>query len=150
MQSLAHNLKSSAAYIGAFELSAAAGRLDQDLRAGLHERIGVQVPALIAAAEPVLAGLAQVAAAGRQQPSDPQALAEVLARLEAWLRADDARAEDALDQLESLLAAGPHAQDLAPLRRAIDEVEYGAALAPLARLARRIGAESAPQTEGSA
>ncbi|AWL07465.1 response regulator [Massilia oculi] len=150
MQSLAHNLKSSAAYIGAFELSAAAGRLDQDLRAGLHERIGVQVPALIAAAEPVLAGLAQVAAAGRQQPSDPQALAEVLARLEAWLRADDARAEDALDQLESLLAAGPHAHDLAPLRRAIDEVEYGAALAPLARLARRIGAESAPQAEGSA
>ncbi|EKU79909.1 hybrid sensor histidine kinase/response regulator [Massilia timonae] len=142
MQSLAHNLKSSAAYIGAFALSAAAGRLDQDLRAGLHERIGVQVPALIAAAEPVLAGLAQVATAGRPQPADPQALAEVCARLEAWLRADDARAEDALDQLEALLAGGPYAQDLAPLRRAIDEVEYGAALAPLARLAGQL----APRT----
>ncbi|TXF99017.1 hybrid sensor histidine kinase/response regulator [Massilia arenae] len=149
MQSLAHNLKSSAAYIGAFELSAAAGRLDQDLRTGLHERIGVQVPALIAAAEPVLAGLAQLAAAGRPQPTDPQALAEVFARLDAWLRADDARAEDALDHLEALLAGGPYAQDLAPLRRAIDEVEYGAALAPLARLAQRIGVRIVPQTEDS-
>ena len=146
MQSLAHNLKSSAAYIGAFELSAAAGRLDQDLRAGLHERIGGQAPALIAAAERVLAGLAQVAAAGRPQPADPQALAEVLARLEAWLRADDARAEDALDQLEALLAGGPYGHELAPLRRAIDEVEYEAALAPLARLAQQL----APRQEGVA
>ena len=146
MQSLAHNLKSSAAYIGAFELSAAAGRLDQDLRAGLHERIGVQAPALVAAAERVLAGLAQVAAAGRPRPADPQALAEVLARLEAWLRADDARAEDALDQLEALLAGGPYGPDLAPLRRAIDEVEYEAALAPLARLTQQL----APRSEGVA
>ena len=146
MQSLAHNLKASAAYVGAFELSATAGRLDQDLRAGQHERIGVQVPTLIAAAERVLAGLAQVAAAGRPARADPQALAEVLTRLEDWLHADDARAEDALDQLEALLAGGPYGQDLEALRRAIDEVEYEAALAPLARLAQQLG----PQTEGSA
>ena len=134
LQSLAHNLKSSAAYVGAFELSAAAGRLDQDLRAGLHERIGVQVASLVAAAEPVLVGLRQVAAGSLPAPALQLGLAEVFTRLEDWLRADDARAEDALGQLEALLGASPHRHELALVRRAIEELEYGAALAPLARL----------------
>ena len=134
LQALAHNLKSSAAYVGAFALSGAAGRLDQDLRAGQHERIGVQVPALVAAAETVLAGLGQVAAGSLPAPALHLGLAEVFTRLEDWLRADDARAEDALGQLEALLGASPHRHELALVRRAIEEVEYGSALAPLARL----------------
>ena len=146
LQSLAHNLKSSAAYVGAYELSAAAGRLDQDLRAGQLERLGVQVPALVAAADSVLAGLAQVAASGGPAPDDPQALGDVLARFEDWLRTDDARAEDALAQLEARLAGGAFTQELASIRRALDDVEYDAALAPLARLAARLEL----QPEGSA
>ena len=142
LQALAHNLKSSAAYVGAFELAAAASRLEQDLRAGELGRVGVQVPALVTAAESVLAGLAQVAAASLPKPADPEALAALVVRLDGYLRGDDARAEDALAELESLLAAGMDASLVeAPLdavRRAVVEIEYAAALAPLAVLAARL------------
>ena len=142
LQSLAHNLKSSAAYVGAFELSGAAGRLELDLRAGRYDRVGVQVPSLVAAAESVLAGLAEMAAAALPRAAEPQALAAALARLDTWLRADDARAEDALAELEALLAGAGCEAELARLRRAIDEIEYGAALAPLASLAARLDLRS--------
>ncbi len=142
LQGLAHNLKSSAAYVGAFELAGAASRLEQDLRAGQLERVGIQVPALVAAAESVLAGLAQLAAATLPKPSDPGALAAVIARLEGHLRADDARAEDALTQLEGLLAASvdPKLYDAAldDVRRAVADIEYAAALAPLSALAAQL------------
>ena len=142
LQALAHNLKSSAAYVGAFELAGAASRLEQDLRAGELARLGVQVPALVAAAESVLAGLAQLAAASLPKPADPEALATVIVRLEGYLRGDDARAEDALAELESLLAAAIDANlvdgPLDAVRRAVAEIEYAAALAPLAVLAERL------------
>ena len=139
LQALAHNLKSSAAYVGAFELAGAASRLEHDLRTGQLERVGIQVPALVTAAESVLAGLAQLAAATLPKPSDPEALAAVIARLDGYLRSDDARAEDALAQLEGLLAASidPNLYDAAldAVRRAVADIEYAAALAPLAPLA---------------
>jgi len=138
LQSLAHNLKSSAAYVGAFDLAAAAARLEQELRAGHLEQVGVQVSTLVSAAEGALAGLAQLAAAALPKPPDPQALAEVLARLDGYLRSDDARAEDLLAQLELLLGAGPHEDALDAVRRAVTEIEYAAALAPLSVLAARL------------
>jgi two-component system sensor histidine kinase/response regulator len=147
LQSLAHNLKSGAAYVGALDLAGIASRLEQDLRSGQLERLGVQVPALVAAAETVLAGLARVAATALPGPADPGALAAVLGRLESYLRSDDARAEDALAELESLLAAGsqaaPLAEALAELRRAVAEIEYAAALAPLTVLAARLAPDAA-------
>ena len=143
LQSLAHNLKSSAAYVGAVELAGIAVRLEQDLRTGQLEGIGVQVPALVAATGTVLAGLARVAAATLPGPAGPDALAAVLGRLEGYLLSDDARAEDALVQLESLLAASGHAAQLADvlaaLRRAVVEIEYAAALAPLKVLTAQLG-----------
>jgi len=138
LQSLAHNLKSSAAYVGAFELSGAAGRLEHDLRAGKYDLVGILVPSLVTAAESVLAGLAQLTAAAPPRPADPRALAELIDRLDAWLRADDARAEDALAELESLLAGSAWAAALEPVRRAIRDIEYGAALARLAELAGQL------------
>jgi len=135
LQSLAHNLKSSAAYVGAFELSAAAHRLEQDLRSGQAAHLAAQVPALVTAAENVLAALSQLAEAARPRPLEPGALAGLVARLDGFLRHDDARAEDALAELEALLGDGEHAALLAEVRRAVADIEYGAALAPLARLA---------------
>ncbi|MGI4718028.1 MAG: response regulator [Janthinobacterium lividum] len=140
MQTLAHNLKSSAAYVGAFELAGAAARLEQSLREGQLERVGVDAAALAAAAEPVLAGLARVAAnatPGQAAPGTLAAAGTILARLEHHLRSDDARAEDDLAQLEALLAGSPEATlaALNAVRRAVAEVEYGAGLAPLAQLA---------------
>jgi two-component system sensor histidine kinase/response regulator len=144
LQWLAHNLKSGAAYVGAVELAAAANRMEQDLRAAQFERLGVQVPVLVTAAESVLAGLARVAAAVLPAPADPGALAAVIGRLDAYLRGDDARAEDALVELEWLLASGMQAglvaAPLAALRRAVSEIEYAAALAPLATLAAQLDA----------
>ncbi|QOY96681.1 response regulator [Massilia sp. UMI-21] len=139
LQSLAHNLKSSAAYVGAFELSAAAHRLERDLRDGQAERLAVQVPGLVGAAETVLAALAQLAEAAQPRQADPAGPAQVLARLRRHLEADDARAEDALADLETLLADGVHRGALAELRRAVGDLEYGAALAPLAALAAALG-----------
>jgi signal transduction histidine kinase/DNA-binding response OmpR family regulator/HPt (histidine-containing phosphotransfer) domain-containing protein len=135
LQSLAHNLKSSAAYVGAFELSAAAHRLEQDLRNGQAERLASQVPGLVHAAETVLAALAQLAEAAQPRQADPAQLAAPLQRLRTHLLADDARAEDALLELDALLAGGAHDALLAELRRAVQDLEYAAALAPLAALA---------------
>ena len=153
LQALAHNLKSSAAYVGAFELAGAANRLEQELRAGQPERVGVQVPALVAAAESALAGLAQLAAATLPKPSDPEVLAVVIARLEGHLRADDARAEDALAELEALLAASvdPNLYDAAleSVRRAVADIEYAAALAPLSALAAQLDLSHSLSLEGS-
>jgi len=142
LQTLAHNLKSSAAYVGAFVLAGAAGRLEQGLREGQLERVGVDVAAVVTALETVLAGLGRLAAAVLPGQADPAAVAAVIARLDHFLRSDDARAEDALAQLESLLAAGAHGDTppaayrglLSAVRRAVGEIEYGAALAPLAAL----------------
>jgi two-component system sensor histidine kinase/response regulator len=149
LQALAHNLKSSAAYVGAFELSSTAARLEQDLRAGQFDRVGVQVPALVNAADTVLSGLAQMAALALPQAGAPEALSLVIARLDGYLRSDDARAEDALAQLESLLGAGKHAdpveQALGAVRRAVAEIEYAAALGPLTAL----GAQLDPSLEES-
>jgi HPt (histidine-containing phosphotransfer) domain-containing protein len=138
LQTLAHNLKSSAAYVGAFELSACANRVEQDLRTGQFDRLGVQVPALVSAAETVLAGLAQLAAAALPRQADPQVVAAVVARLQGYLRDDDARAEDALSELETLLLGSMHQGALAPVRRAVEDIEYMAALEPLAALAAQL------------
>ena len=143
LQSLAHNLKSSAAYVGAFELSGAASRLEQDLRAGMPDRVGVQVPALSTALETALSGLARMAATALPRAAPEEAVAAVMARLFDYLRADDARAEDALSELETLLAGSAHAQALESVRRAIDQIEYAAALAPLDALAAGLAADAA-------
>jgi len=146
LQTLAHNLKSSAAYVGAFALAGAAGRLEQGLREGQLERVGVDVAAVVTALDTVLAGLARLAANHLPGQANPAALAAVIARLDHFLRSDDARAEDALAELETLLAAGAHGQpglggiedELGAVRRAVGDIEYGAALAPLARLRERL------------
>ena len=147
LQSLAHNLKSGAAYMGAVDLADIANRLEQDLRSSQPERLGAQVAALAAAIETVLAGLAPVAAAALPESGVPGALAALVGRLEGYLRTDDARAEDALAELESLLAGrartAPLAETLAALRRAVADTEYAAALAPLDVLAAQLVPDAA-------
>ena len=105
------------------------------------------------AAESVLAGLAQLAAATLPKPSDPEALAAVIARLDRHLRNDDARAEDALAQLEALLAVSvdPNLYDAAldGVRRAVADIEYAAALAPLSALATQLDLSHSLSLESS-
>ena len=69
-------------------------------------------------------------------------LKQVAARLEAYLRSDDARAEDVLAELRALPLAARHAGLLAAIATAVEEIEYQAALAPLGALSRALQNES--------
>jgi HPt (histidine-containing phosphotransfer) domain-containing protein len=144
LQALAHNLKSGAAYLGAAPLGALAGSLEQELRAGRHDRVPLLAPDLIMALDRMLSGLA------RALPPEPAAMPQadlpgLLTRLEGFLRDDDARAEDALAELQAALQGTPHAEALAALRQAVDDIEYDTALARLAQLARALGFEAERQ-----
>ncbi|MCC6070919.1 response regulator [Massilia sp. GCM10020059] len=138
IESLTHNLKSSAFYLGAPGLSALANTVELELRAGRLERIGALVTELMEALDTMLTGLQQVEApvtATSYASADGRRLAH---RLETLLKAEDARAEDALQELQALLAGSRHAGVLASVQRAVDDIEYHAALAPLAELARAL------------
>jgi HPt (histidine-containing phosphotransfer) domain-containing protein len=140
---IAHNLKSGAAYIGAEALSAAAAALALELRSGRREHLPLLAPELAGALEDTLAGLMRIAA---RPPQDgvkggnigAAGLAALVARLDGFLAFDDARAEDALDELQACLPARlgfDAAALLVALRTAVHEIEYEAARAHLARLA---------------
>jgi CheY-like chemotaxis protein len=135
LQSLAHNLRPSTAYLGANELSALANTVEQHLRAGRHERATAPATELAQALDIVLAGMASVIATPAALRYDPAEVARLLKQLESYLRRDDARAEDVLADLQNRLAASGHAITLAAIQHAVDDIEYAAALAPLATLA---------------
>jgi two-component system, sensor histidine kinase and response regulator len=137
LQTLAHNLKSGAAYIGAAPLAQLAGTLEQDLRSNSAERVSVLAPDLIVALDSVLSGLARIGAAQAPTVSGLDAGA-LLARLRGFLETDDARAEDALAELQGVLTQPRHAAQLAAIRAAVDEIEYERALVHLDVLERAV------------
>ncbi|MFL6630836.1 MAG: response regulator [Massilia sp.] len=137
LQSVAHNLKSGAAYIGATPLATLAGNLEQELRAGRADRIPVLAPELIVALDSVLSGLARIDAVQAPVVSGLDAGA-LLARLRGFLETDDARAEDALAELQAALTDPRHAASLASIRAAVDEIEYERALVHLDILERAV------------
>ncbi|GGY60674.1 hybrid sensor histidine kinase/response regulator [Pseudoduganella albidiflava] len=143
---LAHNLKSSAAYIGATDLSRVAGSVEHGLRAGpdagIHANdsggLAVLVAELAGVLQALLVGLAPLAAApavARAGGTDVRAL---LRELAACLHADDARAEDLLRELQALPAVAGHGALLAGIGRAVADIEYHAAIQPLGRLAHAL------------
>jgi len=152
LASLAHNLKSGAAYIGAMPLAALAASLEDELRADSHARLPLLVPDLIMALESVLAGLARAAvpaapavpASGAAAPTAAD-LAALTTKLAGWLRDGDARADDALAVLQQALPQPAHAAALAALAAAIGDLEYDAAQAQLAALVRSLDLETETQ-----
>jgi len=151
LASLAHNLKSAAAYIGAAPLAALAGSLESELRAGTHARVPLLVPDLILALEGVLAGLARVTVPAVPPSAAPAGaagaanLSMLTTDLAAWLRHGDARADDALAALQLALPQPAHATLLASLAQAIGDLEYDAAQAHLSTLVRSLDLEMEPQ-----
>ncbi|KQV52101.1 hybrid sensor histidine kinase/response regulator [Massilia sp. Root335] len=137
LQALAHNLKSGAAYIGAAPLALLAGTLEEDLRSGRAERVSVLAPDLIVALDSVLLGLSRIGAAQAPAVSGLDAGA-LLARLRGFLETDDARAEDALAELQGVLTDARHAAPLCAIRAAVDEIEYERALVHLDALERAV------------
>lgn len=86
----------------------------------------------------VIGGLSQMSEAPSPQRYRDGDATLLINRLEAYLRADDARAEDVLAELQSLPVIIRHDAQLAAIQRAVDEIEYQAALAPLSALARTL------------
>jgi two-component system sensor histidine kinase/response regulator len=142
LQSLVHNLKSSSVYVGASALSALAATIEQALRAGQVQQAAALAPQLIALLDALLAGLAQVEPLPAPVPPVPSDCALLVRRLDLLLRADDAKADDVLLELQAVLAGSPHGALLAQLRTAVDDVEYRHALALLAQLARALDLHS--------
>jgi two-component system sensor histidine kinase/response regulator len=138
LQGMAHNLKSNAAYLGAHELAAHASVLEQELRAGQMAQVEAHANALVATLDVVLSGLAQVDAEPVAGGYDAAGAGRQVRRLETFLRGDNALAEDALLELKTVLASAGHGHALAALQRAVDDVEYPAALAVLAELAQAL------------
>ncbi|MTV36525.1 hybrid sensor histidine kinase/response regulator [Duganella radicis] len=138
LYSLTHNLKSTAAYIGALHLAAQAQALEQAMRNDRIDRIAMLASELADGLDLVVGGLAQLgetAAPPRYRDSDATLL---ITRLEAYLRTDDARAEDVLAELSALPVVLRHAEQLAAIQQAVGEIEYQRALAPLGALSRAL------------
>jgi two-component system sensor histidine kinase/response regulator len=140
LRAMCHNLKSSAAYLGAGAVSALASSVEQHLRGGrIQQAIGLaanlfeQLQRMLEAMVRMEAGPAVAAGA-----ADPAALAQLVNRLAALLQEDDARAEDALGELAVLLAGGPHAALANAMRESVDEIEYDMAMRTLHQLARAL------------
>ena len=148
LQQLSHNLKSSASYVGAHAVAHGAGQLETGLRAGDTAAPAALVPGLASALDAVLAGFEGLlsphgaAAVGAAVPS---ALPGLVRRLGGYLREDDARAQGAAAELQALLPGEAQAAELgaalAALAAAVDDLEYAAALDPLARVARELGVD---------
>ena len=146
LQQLAHNLKSSAAYVGAHAVSQAAGQLETGLRTGDTAAPAACTPGLAAALDTVLEGFdGLVSPRGRRAATDAPAalpaLPALVRRLDGYLREDDARAQGAAAELQALLPGAEPGAALAALVAAIDDLEYAAALDPLSRLARQLGVD---------
>ncbi len=138
LRELVHNVRPSAIYLGALDLSNLADTIEQDLQAGRTETMAALIPDLLAVMEPVLAGLALLA---QQAKADGHAAGPLLKQLDTYLRADDARAEDAMLALQSNLGATRHAALLAELAQAVNDVEYASARTALAKLAGALDAD---------
>ena len=142
VERLAHNLKSSATYLGAIGLAKLAEIVEDGVRDGRPERALKEAEAMRQSLAIILAGFGNAlqppARAAASQAAD---IGRLIRELDGYLQADDARAEDLLAQLTTLLAGGQHAALLARIQRAVDEIEYHHALRPLADLARALNVD---------
>ena len=124
---------------GIFAAGGAEGEVEVDrLVAGRVADDAEGVAALADGLDLVVGGLAQLGEAPapqRYRDSDARLL---IARLEAYLRNDDARAEDVMTELCALPAVSVHVEQLAAIQRAVDDIEYQQALAPLGLLSRAL------------
>ncbi len=140
VERLAHNLKSSATYLGALGLAQLSDIVEAGIRDGRPERCTREAADMAKSLGIILAGFANAlqpsAEANESQAAD---FGRLLRELDAYLRADDARSEDLLTELSALLAGSGHAALLARIQRAVDEIEYHDALKPLAELALALG-----------
>jgi len=134
---LAHNLKASAAYLGASGLSAQAAALEQALRQLRPDEARRLLPPLMADLDALLAGLAGVLLGPQASDggsTDPAVLTPLMQGLATLLTENNSRAEDRFAALQAALGSH-HGSELEAIRAAIDDIEYEQALAGLQALA---------------
>ncbi|WP_150599135.1 PAS domain-containing hybrid sensor histidine kinase/response regulator [Pandoraea fibrosis] len=141
IESISHGLKSACAYLGAGNLSWLAGEVERALRRGAEEEALALTPDLAGTLTAFVDGLRQMdmttaVAAGA---SDLTELIPLVKRLAGLLRADDARALDALSDLKAAKGNVWSDDALAEIAGAVIDVEYASALAQLEALAVAAG-----------
>ncbi|WP_322044217.1 response regulator [Paraburkholderia sp. J67] len=141
IEHIAHGLKSSSAYLGAGNLSWLAREVEKAVRRGAGDEALALVPDLAGTLAAVVEGLGQldIPAAPSGDMPDPARLASLMNRLAALLRADDARSEEALADLQAAMGTTFPGSEFASLRSAVADIEYGAALKQLEALAVSAG-----------
>jgi PAS domain S-box-containing protein len=138
---IAHTLKGVAGNIGAESLRQDAEVLENCIRKGLEDLDPI-LDDTQASLHLVMDGLVSLEAFAKTDGTteiDPQRVTPLLQRLRELLEDNDADASEILDELESTLPAGRHADILRKLDRAIDEYDFEAALEHLLTLETLIG-----------
>ncbi|HTJ95533.1 MAG TPA: response regulator, partial [Pararobbsia sp.] len=141
IEHIAHGLKSAAAYLGAGNLSWLAREVERAVRRGANDEALALVPDLAGTLEAVVAGLAQLdgPAASRGDMPNRARLAQLMNTLADLLRADDARAEEAVAELQAAIGTTSRGSEITALRTAVADIEYRTALEQLDALAAATG-----------
>ncbi|WP_167053303.1 response regulator [Burkholderia sp. Ax-1719] len=141
IEHIAHGLKSASAYLGAGNLSWLAREVEKAVRRGANDEALALVPDLAATLAAVVDGFGQleIPVSSSSDLPDPARLTALMNRLAGLLRADDARAEEALADLEPAMGTIFPGSELETLRRSVADIEYGAALKQLEALAANAG-----------
>jgi len=141
IERIAHGLKSASAYLGAGNLSWLAHEVERATRGGAADEALALVPDLARTLAALVADLGELdmpAGAMAGTPGSAE-LARLMNRLAGLLRADDARAEDAVAELQAAMGATSAGHELAAIRGAVADIEYRSALALLEALAVSTG-----------
>jgi CheY-like chemotaxis protein len=131
LHSLTHNLKSTAAYIGAFHLAAQAQALEQALRSDRKDRSPMLAAELADGLDLVVGGLSQLAETRQRRCATAMATRPAdlpPGSLSAQRRCPRRRRAG---RTARPAAAARNAGLLAAIGTAVDDIEYQAALAPL-------------------
>jgi two-component system sensor histidine kinase/response regulator len=141
IEQIAHGLKSASAYLGAGNLSWLAREVERAVRRGADDEALALIPDLAGTLAAVIAGLGQLdmPAAESAGMATPSELTLLMSRLAGLLRADDARAEEALADLQAAMGKTFPGSELAALRSAVADIEYRTALKQLEALAVSAG-----------
>ena len=144
---LAHTLRGLAGTIGAAELAIAAMNLETRLSsepahvsrddfAGIHRRLDQTIDAIAA----VIKALSKSEGSDDppSEPADIHSLLSKLETLEALLREDDFKANAMISEIARLSGADEMAEDIKPLKEAVEGYDYPAALDQLSAVRKKL------------
>ncbi len=136
----AHTLKGTSGNIGAHAVQAAAADLEMACKEGAEaSEIDRLLSAVLAALQPVLAGLEQLAeggesAAANARPADGAQVDALLSRLQSLLEDDDTDAAEVLEELSAQVAGTPLAAGIRKIEKSVAQYDFEEALVLLQKV----------------